>query len=86
MVSQVAGGGRTKKSMLKARNAYHKYRGKRNSWPKVRGVAMNLVEHPHGGGNHQHTGHASTVCRDAPPGQKVGLISAWRAAAKADKA
>jgi ribosomal protein L2 len=29
---------------------------------------MNPVEHPHGGGNHQHIGHASTVRRDAPPG------------------
>jgi hypothetical protein len=71
MIGQVAGGGRTEKPMLKAGNAYHKYRVKRNSWPKVRGVAMNPVEHPHGGGNHQHIGHASTVRRDAPPGQKV---------------
>ncbi|CAI5468513.1 unnamed protein product [Closterium sp. Yama58-4] len=78
MVGQVAGGGRTEKPMLKAGNAYHKYRVKRNSWPKVRGVAMNPVEHPHGGGNHQHIGHASTVRRDAPAGQKVGLIAARR--------
>ncbi|KAG6397816.1 hypothetical protein SASPL_139264 [Salvia splendens] len=84
MVGQIAGGGRTEKPMLKAGNA---------SWPKVRGVAMNPVEHPHGGGNHQHIGHASTVRRDAPPGQKVGLIAARRtgrlrgqAAATADKA
>ncbi|GFS33414.1 ribosomal protein L2 family [Actinidia rufa] len=96
MIGQVAGGGRTEKPMLKAGNAYHKYRVKRNCWPKVRGVAMNPVEHPHGGGNHQHIGHASTVRRDAPPGQKVGLIAARRTgrlrgqaaatAAKADKA
>ena len=39
---------------------------------------MNPVEHPHGGGNHQHIGHASTVRRDAPPGQKAGLIAARR--------
>jgi large subunit ribosomal protein L8e len=39
---------------------------------------MNPVEHPHGGGNHQHIGHASTVSRWAPPGQKVGLIAARR--------
>ncbi len=45
---------------------------------QVRGVAMNPVEHPHGGGNHQHIGHASTVSRYAPPGQKVGLIAARR--------
>lgn len=78
VLGQVAGGGRTEKPMLKAGRAYHKYRVKRNSWPKVRGVAMNPVEHPHGGGNHQHIGHASTVRRDAPPGQKVGLIAARR--------
>ncbi len=35
-VGQVAGGGRTEKPMLKAGRAYHKYRVKRNSWPKVR--------------------------------------------------
>ncbi|KAJ4972311.1 hypothetical protein NE237_005410 [Protea cynaroides] len=38
----------------------------------------NSVEHPHGGGNHQHIGHASTARRDAPPGQKVGLIAVRR--------
>ena len=43
MIGQVAGGGRTEKPMLKAGNAYHKYRVKRNCWPKVRGVAMNPV-------------------------------------------
>ncbi|KAF3434874.1 hypothetical protein FNV43_RR21961 [Rhamnella rubrinervis] len=41
MVGQVAGGGRTEKPLLKAGNAYHKFRVKRNCWPKVRGVAMN---------------------------------------------
>ncbi|XP_058751188.1 large ribosomal subunit protein uL2-like [Vicia villosa] len=46
----------------------------RNCWPKVRDVAMNPVEHPHGGGNHQHIGHASTVRRDAPPRQMIGLL------------
>jgi large subunit ribosomal protein L8e len=46
MVGIVAGGERTDKPMLKAGTAYHKYKVKRNSWPKVRGVAMNPVEHP----------------------------------------
>merc|ERR1711988_849041 len=78
MVGVVAGGGRLDKPMLKAGTAYHKYRVKRNCWPKVRGVAMNPVEHPHGGGNHQHIGHPSTVRRDAPPGKKAGLIAARR--------
>ncbi|KAI3378587.1 hypothetical protein SNEBB_007110 [Seison nebaliae] len=78
MVGIVAGGGRIDKPILKAGRAYHKYKVKRNSWPKVRGVAMNPVEHPFGGGNHQHIGYASTVRRDAPPGRKVGLIAARR--------
>ena len=38
----VAGGGRIDKPMLKAGRAYHKYKAKRNCWPKVRGVAMNV--------------------------------------------
>jgi len=78
MVGIVAGGGRIDKPLLKAGNAYWKYKAKRNDWPRVRGVAMNPVDHPHGGGNHQHIGHPSTVRRDAPHGQKVGLIAARR--------
>jgi len=78
-VGLIAGGGRIDKPMLKAGRAHHKYKAKRHcTWPKVRGVAMNPVEHPHGGGNHQHIGHASTVRRDSPPGAKVGLIAARR--------
>ncbi|KAK6194489.1 hypothetical protein SNE40_000115 [Patella caerulea] len=78
MVGIVAGGGRIDKPMLKAGRAYHKYKAKRNSWPRTRGVAMNPVEHPHGGGNHQHIGKPSTVRRDIPAGRKVGLIAARR--------
>jgi len=78
MVGMIGGGGRVDKPVLKAGRAYHKYKAKRNCWPKVRGVAMNPVEHPHGGGNHQHIGHASTVARNSPAGKKVGLIAARR--------
>ena len=39
---------------------------------------MNPVEHPHGGGNHQHVGHPTTCSRQDPPGKKVGLIAARR--------
>ncbi|UYV66724.1 RpL8 [Cordylochernes scorpioides] len=78
MVGLVAGGGRIEKPILKAGRAYHKYKAKRNSWPRVRGVAMNPVEHPHGGGNHQHIGKASTVRRNASAGRKVGQIAAKR--------
>ncbi|PSN44362.1 60S ribosomal protein L8 [Blattella germanica] len=78
MVGIVAGGGRIDKPILKAGRAYHKYKAKRNCWPKVRGVAMNPVEHPHGGGNHQHIGKASTVKRGTSAGRKIGLIAARR--------
>jgi hypothetical protein len=44
---------------------------KRNEWPRVRGVCMNPVEHPFGGGNHQHIGKPSTVRRDKAHGRKV---------------
>merc|ERR1712226_309708 len=78
MVGVVAGGGRPEKPLLKAGRAYHKAKAKRNNWPKVRGVAMNPVEHLHGGGNHQHIGKASTVKRGASAGRKIGLIAARR--------
>merc|ERR1712227_194964 len=78
MVGICAGGGRCAKPMFKAGRAHHKYAVKRNCWPHGRGVAMNPVEHPHGGGNHQHVGHATTVKWNAVPGQKVGLIAARR--------
>lgn len=68
----VAGGGRIDKPLLKAGRAYFKYKVKRNCWPRVRGVAMNPVDHPHGGGNHQHIGTPSTVRRDTSAGRKVG--------------
>ncbi|KAF7547367.1 hypothetical protein G7Z17_g7771 [Cylindrodendrum hubeiense] len=79
MIGIVAGGGRTDKPLLKASRAKHKFAVKRGAcWPKTRGVAMNPVDHPHGGGNHQHIGKASTISRYAAKGQKAGLIAARR--------
>jgi len=78
MVGVVAGGGRPEKPMLKAGRAYHKYKVKRNCWPRVSGVCMNPVEHPHGGGNHQHVGMPTTVGKYRCAGRKVGLIGARR--------
>ena len=43
---------------------------------------MNPVEHPHGGGNHQHVGKPTTVARTTTPGRKVGLIAARRTGRK----
>ncbi|KAF0992415.1 hypothetical protein HZS_150, partial [Henneguya salminicola] len=77
-VGVVAGGGRVDKPLLKAGRAYYKYKSKSRIFPRVRGVAMNPVDHPHGGGNHQHIGFPSTCSRSTPPGRKVGLIAARR--------
>ena len=53
MIGVVAGGGRNDKPVLKAGVKYHMYRVKRRKvWPRIRGVAMNPVDHPYGGGNH----------------------------------
>jgi large subunit ribosomal protein L2 len=41
----------------------------------VSGVAMNPINHPFGGGSHQHVGRPSTVGRGSRPGQKVGRLS-----------
>jgi large subunit ribosomal protein L8e len=78
MIGLIAGGGRTDKPMLKAGRAFHKYKAKRNEWPSVRGVAMNPVEHPHGGGNQQHMGKPGTIRRDVSAGAKTGQIAARR--------
>eukprot|EP00731_Ephydatia_muelleri_P029555 Em0021g78a len=45
---------------------------------KLPSGAKKPVDHPHGGGNHQHIGKPSTVKRGTPPGRKVGLIAARR--------
>jgi len=78
MIGLVAGGGRTDKPMLKAGRAWHKFRVKRHSWPTVSGIAMNPVDHPHGGGNQQHMGKPGTCGRYVSAGAKTGQIAARR--------
>ncbi|MHA1713137.1 MAG: 50S ribosomal protein L2 [Candidatus Ranarchaeia archaeon] len=78
IVGVVAGGGRPEKPFLKAGSKFYSVRAKAKRWPVVRGVAMNAVYHPHGGGAKQHSLKPITVSRNAPPGAKVGLIAAKR--------
>lgn len=87
MLGVTACGGVHEKPLLKASRAYFKYkaRGQLGAWPRVRGVAMNPVDHLHGGGNHQHIGKSSCVARGAPSGQKVGQIAARRTGAGRSK-
>jgi large subunit ribosomal protein L2 len=77
-VGVAAGGGRNEKPFLKAGKKHHAIKAKGKIYPIVRGVAMNPVDHPHGGGAHQHVGKPSTVSRNAPAGRKVGNIAARR--------
>jgi large subunit ribosomal protein L2 len=75
-IGVVAGGGIKEKPLLKAGNAYYKYRKADNKiWPRVRGVKMSPYDHPHGGKEH-HPGKPTTVGKFAVPGQKVGHIRA----------
>lgn len=70
-----AGGGRRERPIVKAGKKFHALRSRAKIWPRVSGVAMSSVDHPHGGGGHQHVGKPSTVSRNAPPGRKVGSIA-----------
>jgi large subunit ribosomal protein L2 len=81
-VGIIAGGGRKDKPFLKAGNKYLAFRSRGKQYPTVRGVAMNAVSHPHGGGGHQHVGKPYTVKRGASPGRKVGSIAAKRTGRK----
>lgn len=74
-IGVVAGAGQGEQPFTKAGKKFHAYRSRAKAPFKVRGVAMNVVSHPHGGGSHQHVGHPSTVAYNAPPGRKVGRLS-----------
>ncbi|MEW6592468.1 MAG: 50S ribosomal protein L2 [Candidatus Hadarchaeota archaeon] len=77
-VGVVSGGGHGEKPFIKAGKRVHVMLGKGKPYPRVRGVAMNVVDHPFGGGRGKHAGRPKTPPRGAPPGQKVGLIAARR--------
>jgi len=82
-IGVVAGGGRGDKPLAKAGKVAHKYRSKGNLFPRVRGVAKNPVDHPHGGGNaHRKEGKPTTLKRGTPPGRNVGHIAARRTGLK----
>jgi large subunit ribosomal protein L2 len=77
-IGVVAGGGRTEKPFVKAGKKHHKMRARGTKYPRVRGVAMNAVDHPFGGGGRQHPGRPKSVSKNAPPGRKVGDIASRR--------
>ncbi len=74
-VGAVAGGGRGERPFIKAGKKVLSTRSLARAPFKVRGVAMNPVNHPFGGGAHQHVGRPSTVKSGTWPGAKVGRFS-----------
>jgi large subunit ribosomal protein L2 len=77
-IGVLGGHGRTEKPLMKAGAAHHRAKARGKPYPTVSGVAMNPVDHPHGGGNHQAVHGPNSVSRNAPPGKKVGNIAPKR--------
>lgn len=77
-IGLVAGGGHKEKPFAKSGKKFHAYVAKSKAYFKVKGIAMNPVNHPHGGGGHPHVGTQSSVGRNAPPGRKVGRLAPQR--------
>ena len=73
----VAGGGMVDQPIVKAGKNHYRMHATNRTWPTIRGVKMNPVDHPFGGKQH-HKGKSSMTSRNAPPGRKVGHIAASR--------
>jgi large subunit ribosomal protein L2 len=77
-IGVLAGHGRSDMPLRTAGAAYYKAKARGKLYPHVSGVAMNPVDHPHGGGNHQAVHGPNSVARGTSPGAKVGLIAPSR--------
>ena len=73
--------GRIEKPWLKAGDKYKAMKARNRLYPRTSAVKMNAVDHPWGGKSHRPR-PSKTVSRNAPPGAKVGSISARRAGLK----
>ncbi len=80
VIGIIAGGGRIEKPFVKAGNKekYMEAHSKLARWPRVKGVAMNAVDHPLGG-KHRKKGKPTTVStKKHPPGARFGHLRARR--------
>lgn len=73
-VGEIGGAGRQEKPFLKAGNKFHEMKKKNKLYPKVSGVAMSAVDHPHGGTRSLRKGRPTIAPHNAPPGRKVGML------------
>lgn len=80
VIGVVAGGGRTIKPHYKAGNMAHSMFAKGGRiYPRVRGYAMNAVDHPHGGSGHNSPGRQKATSKKfGATGQKVGHFGSSR--------
>ena len=77
-IGVLAGHGRSEMPLRTAGAAHYKAKARGKLYPHVSGVAMNPVDHPHGGGNHQAVHGPNSVARGTSPGAKVGNIAPSR--------
>lgn len=77
-IGVLAGHGRGEMPLRTAGAAHYKAKARGKLFPHVSGVAMNPVDHPHGGGNHQAVHGPNSVARGTSPGAKVGHIAPSR--------
>ncbi|MBN2368553.1 50S ribosomal protein L2 [Candidatus Woesearchaeota archaeon] len=78
----IAGSGRKEKPFLKAGNKYHYMKSRNKLYPRVCGISMNAVDHPHGTSRSSKKGHPTIAPRNAPPGRKVGKLRPRRTGKK----
>jgi len=77
-IGKVAASGISELYVCRAGRKRHYLRSRAKMPMKVSGIAMNPVDHPHGGGNHPHVGRRSSVGRNTSPGAKVGNLAPQR--------
>ena len=73
-LGQIGGAGRTEKPFLKAGLKFMHMKKKNKLYPRVSGVAMSAVDHPHGGTRSLRKGRPTISPKNAPPGRKVGML------------
>jgi len=73
-VGEIGGAGRLEKPFLKAGLKFFAMKKKNILYPRVSGVAMSTVDHPHGGTRSLRKGRPTIAPKNAPPGRKVGMI------------
>ena len=78
----LAAGGRKEKPFVKAGKRYHAMRAKNKLYPDISGGAQNAVDHPFGNSRSSRKSKATPTSWNAPPGRKVGMISARRTGRK----